>query len=490
MKKILFFILFAFILLVAILLVRTFLFTEPLLQFEIQQTDEISIDTNQVANHLAKSLQFQTVSYQDPNRFDGQAFLGLQNFLEEMFPQTHQLLKKEIINKYSLLYEWAGSNENLQPILLMAHQDVVPISEETQHQWTYPPFDGKIAEGFIWGRGTMDVKCGLMGILEAVESLVQKGFQPQRTLYLAFGHDEEVGGLQGAAKIAELIQSRNIQLEFVLDEGGVIVNGIIPGVSKSVALIGLAEKGYLTLELKVETEGGHSSIPPKHTAVGILSKAITDLENNPFPSNMKLSSQLFEYVGPYMPFFQKMIFANMWLTRPLIEQKLSDLPAMNANIRTTTAATMFKGSPKENVLPKQATAIINIRIMPGESVASVIEYVKKIINNPEIEIKPLGIQSDPPPISAIDSKAYEILKKTIYQTASHQELVIAPFLVIATTDSRHFINLAENIYRFIPIILNQNDLNRVHGLNERISIENYVQIVKFYYQFIKHVNLF
>jgi len=390
------------------------------------------------------------------------------------------------VNQYSLLYTWQGKDETLKPILLMAHQDVVLVEQETLEQWNQPPFDGKIADGYLWGRGALDVKCGLMGILEAVELLLQEGFQPNRTVYFAFGHDEEIGGSQGAVKIAELLRSRNITFEFVLDEGGVIVNRIIPGTSKPVALMGIAEKGYLTLELKVETKGGHSSMPPKHTAVGILSEAITKLENNPFPDNMQFASQLFQYIATEIPFFQKMIFANIWLTRPLIERKLSELPAMNANIRTTAAPTMFKGSDKENVLPMHAAAVINLRIMPGESVASVIEYVTKIINNPQIKIDTLGVASNPPPVADIHAAGYEIIKKTIYQTAT-SELIVAPFLVIATTDSRHFIKLSENVYRFIPIILKQQDLNRIHGVNERISIENYLQMVKFYYCLIQNL---
>lgn len=486
MKKFLLLFISALILFVAVLLIKTFLFTSPSNQFEIKATPRISLDADKVTDHLAKAIQFQTISYQDSTQFNSTPFLNLHQYLEKVFSQVHEALKKEIVNQYSLLYTWPEKNQTLKPILLLAHQDVVPVGQETQHQWLQPPFDGNIADGFIWGRGALDVKCGLMGILEAIELLLRNGFQPERTVYLAFGHDEEIGGSQGAVKIAELLRSRNVAFEFVFDEGGVIVDGIIPGTSKPVALMGMAEKGYLTLELKAETKGGHSSMPPKHTAIGILSEAITKLENNPFPANMQFASQLFRYVGPGMPFFQKMIFANMWLTRSIVERKLSELPAMNANIRTTAAATMFKGSDKENVLPIQAVAVINLRIMPGESIASIIEYVTKTINNPQVKINTSGIASNPPPVADIHAVGYEIIKKTIYQTAA-SELIVAPFLLIATTDSRHFVALSENVYRFIPIILKQQDLSRIHGVNERISIENYLQMVKFYYQLMQNL---
>ncbi len=486
MKKILSIIFLVVIFFIAILLIKTLFFTAPSNQFEITTSAEIALDSEKVSEHLANAIRFQTISHQDSTQFDSAPFLNYHKYLEKIFPHVQKTLKKEILNQYSLLYTWRGKDETLKPILLMAHQDVVPVEQENQNQWIQPPFEGKIADGFIWGRGALDVKCGLLGILEAVELLLQNGFQSERTVYLSFGHDEEIGGTLGAVKIAELFRSRNISFEFVLDEGGVIIDGIIPGVSKSVALVGIAEKGYLTLELNVEREGGHSSIPPRHTAVGILSEAIVVLENHPFPPNMKFASQLFQYVGPGMPFFQKMIFANNWLTSPLIERKLSELPAMNANIRTTTAATVFKGGDKENVLPPQATAVINFRIMPGESIASVIEYVRKTINNSQVKINPLGIPSDPPPVADMHSRNYNLIKQTIYQTSASEPLIVAPFLVIATTDSRHFIELSENVYRFIPIVLKQGDLNRVHGVNERISINNYQQIVKFYYQLIKN----
>jgi len=487
MKKVLYSILVLFVILIAVILIKTFLFTSPASQYETSTITDLVFNEEQICNRLAGAIQFRTISFQDITHFVETPFLEFHNYLEHVFPQIHSSLQKELVNKYSLLFTWKGRDESLKPILLMDHQDVVPVPTETQDQWDQPPFAGKIADGFIWGRGTLDVKCGVMGILEAVESLLNEGFQPQRTVYLAFGHDEEISGEHGAVRIVELLRSRDVRLGFVLDEGGFIVNGVIPGVSNPVALIGIAEKGYVTLELKVETEGGHSSIPPKHTGVGILSQAITDLENNPFPANMKFSSQFFKSVGPEMPFFQKMIFANMWLTRPLVRQTLSGMPEMNASIRTTTAATMFKGSDKENVLPKLAPTVINFRIMPGETVDSVIEYVRKTIDNPQIKITPLGIPANPSPVADIHSKSYEILKKTIYQTSTDDKLITAPFLVVATTDSRHYVNIAENVYRYIPLVLHQEDLSRIHGVNERIAIDNYLQMVKFYHGLIKNL---
>ena len=426
------------------------------------------------------------ISNQKLSAFDGVPLLSFHRYLRNVFPKVHATLKRETINQYSLLYTWEGRQEKLKPILLMAHQDVVPVGQESEKNWAYLPFSGEISEGYIWGRGALDMKSSLMGLLEAIETLLENNFEPKRTIFLAFGHDEESGGINGAKKIAELLESRNIQFEYVLDEGGLIVKNIIPGVSDPVALIGITEKGYVSLELTVKTDGGHSSMPPKHTAVGILSKAIVKLEESPFPSNTSYATELFRHVGPRMPYFRKMIFANMWLFNPLVKRILSNSPETNATIRTTTAATMFLGGVKENVLPIKAKAIINFRIMPGESVESVVNYVRRTIGAPNVEIRPLNVRFEPSPVSDIHSKSYEILRKTINQAITENNLIVAPHLVVGATDSRYFTTLSDNIYRFLPILFHPEDIKRIHGTNERISIENYVQAITFYYHLIRN----
>ncbi len=227
-------------------------------------------------------------------------------------------------------------------------------------------------------------------------------------------------------------------------------------------------------------------MPPKHTAVGILSKAITKLEEHPFPANMVHITQLFKSVSSKISFVKKIIFANLWLFHSPVERMLSKVPETNAVIRTTTAATMFSGSTKENVLPKKATAVVNFRIMPGESVASVLNYVKNIINDPHVQVKPMDFSSEPSPVSNIHSKSYEVLRNTIHQVAVDKELIVAPYLVLGATDSRYFTGLSDNVYRFLLYTIGPDDLKRIHGTNERISVENYFQLVKFYYQLIRN----
>ncbi len=322
--------------------------------------------------------------------------------------------------------------------------------------------------------------------MEAVENLLNENYQPKRTIYLAFGHDEEIGGKKGAVLIAKLLKERNIQAEFVLDEGGTITDKVIKGVEKPVAVIGTSEKGYMSLELAVEDAGGHSSQPLKQTAIGILSQAITRLEENPLPGGIReVTADMFTKIAPEMDFQQKIFLANLWLFRPLVENQFAATPSGNATLRTTTAVTMFNSGVKDNILPNKATAVVNFRILPGDTIESVTEYVRRIVNNERVKISPFGENLwNPSPVSDVSSVNFLNIEKTIRQT--FPETVVAPYLVLGGTDSRHFTEISPNIYRFIPIKMNAEDLRRAHGINERVSIETYSQAIGFYYNLIKN----
>jgi carboxypeptidase PM20D1 len=481
---------FAFVLgltiLIAILLVRAALSTSR--QVEPEPMREFKIDTKLISEHLARAIRFKTISYQDPNKFEEKEFLGFHDFLKETFPEVHRQLQVEIISKYSLLYTWKGDDPELKPILLMAHSDVVPLVPGTDDEWTQPPFEGSIADGYIWGRGTMDDKSALMAILEATELLLGEGYRPRRTIYFAFGHDEEVGGKNGAEKIASQLKLRGIEFEFVLDEGGFITEGVVRGVSSPVALVGIAEKGYVSIDLTVEGEVGHSSMPPRNTAIGILSTAIHKLEKNQFPAKIKgPTRQFLRYLAPEMSFAMKMLLTNLWLFSPLVKRIFALSPGTNAGIRNTIAATIFEGGDKENVLPRKARAVVNFRIMPGDSIENVLRHVRKTVKDGRVK---LDIQeffkSEPPPVSSLDSQSFYNLERTIRQVVP--EALVVPFLFSGTSDSRHYSEITKNTYRFNPMRIGPEDTTRAHGTNERISINNYEEIVRFYIQLIRGVN--
>jgi carboxypeptidase PM20D1 len=442
-------------------------------------------DEARAVENFQQALNLETISYQEAEKMDAGTFLAFHRLLETAFPKVHETLSREIVHDYSLLYTWKGSDPSLKAVVLLAHYDVVPApSPET---WAYPPFSGELADGFIWGRGALDDKCCVMGILEAIEALLAEGFTPSRTIYAAFGHDEEVGGWDGAARMAGLLGSRGVEAEFVLDEGMAVVEGVLPGLTKPLALIGLTEKGYLTLELRVEAEGGHSSQPPPQTAIGILSAAVARLENRPFKARLRGPMRdTLEHTAPELAAPMRFLFTNLWLFRPLIERQFLGQRTTAAMLRTTTAATIIEGGTKENILPDTARAVVNFRLLPDNSIEEVIEHVRKTIQDDRVEITVLGSANEAPPPSATDSMGYNMLGKTILQAFG--DVIVAPSMMLGGSDAHHYSTVSKDIYRFSPLWLSQEDIDRIHGTDERIGRDDYLRGVRFYAQLIRNAN--
>ena len=437
------------------------------------------------AERLAQAIRIPTVSYPDPAQVDPAAFAALRAHLEQSFPAVHQALTREVLGD-ALLYTWVGRDPSLPPLLLAAHQDVVPVEPGTEALWPHPPFSGAIADGAIWGRGALDDKMALMGLLESCEALLGQGFQPQRTVLLAFGADEERSGRAGAAQIAALLASRGVRPYLVLDEGLVVTHGIVPAVDRPVALVGVSEKGYLSVSLTARGDGGHSSMPPEHSAVGRLSQAIVNLEAHPMPAALTSpASDLFEAIAPYATFPERLFFKHTRLFGGILRRALEKKPSTNASLRTTTAATMFEGSPKDNVLPATATAVVNFRIHPRDSVEAVLAHVREVVDDPSIEIAPLdtSIASEPSPLSPSEGPAWELLKQSIQ--ATFPEVVVAPSLMIGATDARYYTGLSPNVYRFAPLRMTSEDLKRLHGAAERITLDHYAEAISFYTHLIR-----
>jgi len=367
----------------------------------------------------------------------------------------------------------------------MSHQDVVPVEPGTEKDWTHPAFSGLIDGGWIWGRGALDDKVGVLAILEATETLLARDFQPQRTVYFAFGHDEEVGGNQGAAAIAALLERRGIHPELILDEGGLIAEGMVQGIKQPVALIGTAEKGYLSVELVAEAAGGHSSMPPRHGAIGKLAEAVEKLEDHPMPARIDgATKRSFEYLAPEMPFVPRLVLANLWLFAPVAERQFAADPPANARIRTTTAATVFQAGIKENVLPHRARAVVNFRILPGDSIEDVLRRVRETVG-PEIRVSATGVtKTEPSPESQDSAPEFALLQRTLAQL--FPGTVVSPNLLSGGTDTKHYLRLSRNVYRFLPIRMKAEDLARLHGTNERVGVENYGEIVRFYAQLLRN----
>lgn len=447
-------------------------------QVAAEPAPPVSIDAQAAADRLAEAIRFRTVSYQDRTRFDQAEFIGLRNFLERAFPRVHQVLGREVINDFSLLYTWPG-REAGRPIVLLAHLDVVPVEPSTEPSWTHLPFAGAIDDGYVWGRGTLDDKGSAVALLEAVEYLLDAGVQPTRTVYLAFGHDEEVNGEHGAGSLAATLRERGVSADFVLDEGGWLIEGLIPGIAAPVASICVGEKGYASVELVAKGEGGHSSMPPAQTSVGELSAAIARLEASPMPPRFSGPiDQSFTFLGPEMGIGPRLVFANLWLFGPLVERAMAKYPEANAAIRTTTAPTMFDGGVKENVLPTSARAVVNFRILPGDTVQGVVDHVRDTIQDPTIALRLLDGSSEPSPLSDPDAPPFTRLARII--RATFQGTLVAPFVTLGATDARYYAAISPNLYRFLPMRMRAADLARIHGTDERVAVEDYAAMIRFY----------
>lgn len=475
MKKVLLGLLTVLVIIGLVLLFNTFSLESK--QLETDSASMIQIPDS-AYEHLAGAIRYPTISFNEDAIPDSTAFYGLHRYLEKTYPLVHQELEKTVVNGYSLLYTWKGSDSSKKPVILMSHQDVVPVDQPTLEKWEAGPFEGAITETEIIGRGTLDDKSSLIAVLESVEKLIAEGHKPPRTFYLAFGHDEEVGGGNGASNIAKHLKNIGVKAMLTLDEGGYIAEGMVPGVDQPVAFINLAEKGFASFRLIVETNGGHSSSPPRENTIGMLAQAIVDLENNQLEYKLvKPIDYQLEYLGPELPFVQRMAFANPWLfKKPILE-------GMNAH--TTTAPTIIEGGVKNNVIPTVAEATINFRILPGETIESVQAHIVKTVS-PKIRVEPVGFLTNPSPVSSIDSDGFKILEKTI--RSLFPGTVIVPGLVGGGTDARYFYEVSDDVYRFYPVRLGSKSIERFHGIDEKISKSNYAELIGFTYQFIKNLD--
>lgn len=475
------FVIFVLLGLAAILCIRAATVKKPLVPESTQQAAP-EIDVDSVAKRLSQAVRKATVSHTDLSKIDWKPYQAFIDMLVENYPTVHRHTEREIVNDYSLIYHFKGQNPDSKPVLLISHLDVVPVEKTTEKDWEHPAFDGVIADGFVWGRGTMDMKLHLISTLEAMEMLLAAGYTPQRDLYLAFGHDEETRGELGAISIAKRFEERGIEFDFVLDEGGVVADGIFPLLKKPMAMVGVAEKGITSIRITVEGTGGHASMPPKNTAVGILAEVITRLEKQQF--GMRICGPVreqFERIGSETSFFFRLLTANLWLFSPMFKKLVAKTNSGNAMLRTTTAATMIEGSMAHNVLPPRASAVVNFRLLPGETIADVVDHIKKVAKLENIEVEPI-IADDPSLVSPSDSEGFRHIESIIHQT--FPGVMVTPYLVMGGTDARRYENVCPNIYRFSPMLIKQTDLDRIHNVNERISLENIEKSVQFFYRLI------
>ncbi|MGM0547304.1 MAG: M20 family peptidase [Bacteroidota bacterium] len=446
---------------------------------------EYEIDEAKAIDRLSEGVQYQTISLEDTTEIDYQSYDRFIDYLKTSYEGVHQNLERKRIGEYSLLYKWEGTNPDLKPAMLMGHYDVVPVKSGADTLWKHPPFEGEISDDFLWGRGTLDDKSGIMSIMEAVEYLTEEDFEPERTFYIALHHDEEVGGVRGAQSISDHLEEKGIELSYLVDEGLPIAEEIIDNVDVPLAMIGIASKGSVNIELTYNQDGGHSSMPPRSSVIGTLSNAVNRIERKPMKASYRgLIVETFEPLIPYMSYTQRLAFNNTWLFRAIIKSKLSKNAATNAALRTTAAKTIFEAGFKENVLPVDGRVIINFRVHPNDSIEDVEEYVRDRINNSNINVHVMDRARNPSPVSSTKAAPYKMLKSTIEE--SFEEALVSPSLFIAASDARYFHDLTPNIYRFRPIRARHEDRSRLHGIDERIGVENYIEMVEFQIRLIEN----
>lgn len=452
----------------------------------LPKAEPIELDEDKLAGHLSAAIKIKTLSSATMEGVDREAFLGFHAFLEKTYPKMHAALKKETVNTYSLLYTWKAKKPAKKPLLLMAHMDVVPVEPKTLDDWTHPPFSGKIADGYIWGRGALDMKGQLVSICEAVEYAIASGFEPKRDIYLAFGHDEENSGLLGGRQIAERIESRGIRPELVFDEGGVVLNRTALGLDGQMALIGIAEKGYADIVIEAKAKGGHASQPPEKTAVSDLAEAILLLHKHQAKRTLNVPVKaFFEELRWHVPFGLKFVTSNLWLFKGLLLKILSKGASSNALTKTTFAPTQLSGSPASNVLAQSATATLNYRISPDDSVDKLVSHIEKVLKKTDVKIISV-MAHEPTKPSDITSDAYALVRDTVRQVLPG--MMVAPYLMVGATDSRQYAGIAENIFQFSPFRSIAEDLGTMHATNERMKKECLAEGVAFYYLLLANSN--
>jgi carboxypeptidase PM20D1 len=433
---------------------------------------------------LAEALRFPTVTYSNYDKIDLKIHRDFLSFFQDTFPNLHNRTQVTEFDEFGRIYHITGKNPALSPILLLSHYDVVPVQRDL---WSVDPFAGIIENDVLYGRGAMDDKHRIMAWAETVEQLLVEGWQPERSIYLAFGGDEEVQGFKGAGVMSAWFRKKGIRFEWILDEGSFIADGFLPGARYPLALIGIAEKGFLNMKITAGgSGGGHAAMPPDRTAPGILANAVAVLETSkPKPKIIPMVRAFITRLAPHMTGIQAIVLANLWLTAPLVARKFSNGAETAAMLRTTYAPTMLKGSDKENVLPKNATAIVNCRILPGESIEGTLQRARRIINDPDVSVENLNAleSSEPVAPSSMDGSGYQALVRTL--ESCNPGIPALPYLFVATTDSRHYADLSEQVLRFSPVQTIPEEMRCVHGPDEHISRNQYDHMILFYTELIQ-----
>jgi len=440
------------------------------------------LDVEKAVSHLQQAIRFRTISQDDGHMVQWDEFQRLQSALADMYPLIHQKLRQRVIGKANLVYIWEGSDPTLEPAMLSAHQDVVPPGDG--QQWTHAPFSGDVADGYVWGRGSFDAKGQLVAIMEGVEILLAAGFQPRRTWWMAFGCDEEVRGPNGARQIASTLVEEHRRFAFVLDEGGVVAMGMLAGLNRPVATIGIVEKGNINLKLTCIKDGGHSSTPMNPTSLGIIAAAVARIENSQMRARFTAPVRsLFNTLGEHTGFPLAVVFLNLWLFSWVVVFTQRKNRQINALLRTTHAATMAQGSEVPNAISTVSTAMVNFRLLPGTTEKTILSWVGRRIHDKRISLEIIS-DSGSSRVSDTQSQGFRDIKETI--SAIYPCAITTAYMMTGGTDALWYEQISDCVYRFTPAVMDNENLARMHNVDERFSIINLGKAVQFYIHLIQH----
>lgn len=495
--------------LIAVLLIRTFTYPfKKSLQGSAKEMPWIKNDS--AVQRLSDGIKIQTVSTGELGDFDYTTFDVFKEYLKNSYPVVYQNTENYEINKYGLIFRLKGSEPDLEPILFLSHIDVVPIGDadiknkeenifrpndkalpavtEIAENWDFAPFSGAVANGRIYGRGTIDMKGMLFSLMESMTNIIKSRYVPQRDIYLAFGFDEEVGGKKGAAQIADYFKKKGLKFDAVYDEGGLILEkGSIAGIDSDVAVIGCAEKGFLSAKIKVKGLGGHSSMPPMESAIGKAAVIMQRLEDNQMkPIITPLIKEFFDNIGGSMSFANRFAISNQWLLKPVLLSQLTKNNSTNALVRTTTALTMMKGSNGTNVLSPEVEFVVNFRLIPGNTIKDVKEHIAKATEGFDVEIEEIDNTREASAVSPTNTQAYKLIETGVKQI--HPDALITPYLTVGGTDAYKYQIVSNHIYRFMPIKINHSEQQSIHSTNEYISIENYMKMIHYFEYIMRNYN--
>lgn len=496
--------------LVLVLVIRTFTYKFGDIENQAAGKEVVNTTPSEKAiRRFAGGIRIPTISNESYDQTNFKPFDEFKKYLTKEYPEVYKTMETDTVNTYGLIFHWKGKNSSLKPILFLSHYDVVPVLgydptttvatdtifrlndkpmppiQSVSDKWDYSPFSGAVANGRIYGRGTLDMKILLFSAMEGADDLIAEGFQPERDIWFAFGHDEEVGGHQGAFKIADYFKQKGLSFDAVYDEGGIIAGpgSAIESINRPLALVGTGEKGFLTLQLTVRGLGGHSSMPPAKSSLIYAAEIISKLNENQLPADLIAPIEsFFDNVGGEMNFTSRMAIANQWLLKPLLLSTMIKNPASNALVRTTTAVTMARGSDAANVLSSESVVTANFRILPGDSVAGVMEHVKEICKGYDVNIEVIN-QREPSTISPTNVRGFEVIKENIAKI--YPDAIVTSYITIGGTDSYKYQIVSDHIYRLLPFQLNQYEQRTIHNENEYISLENFGKVQWYFKEIMK-----